>query len=150
MVTGGTLGAISGTGLTRTATFTPTTNLASRSASITVASGLYTDAAGNPGGAGATPTLTLDTLKPWVAITSSNAYASGPLNSGVTLTFTLSEASSDFALADITVANGSLGTLTTVSSTQYTSTFSNTSGLTDSSSVVKSINVAAGTFSDAA
>ena len=150
VVTGGTLGAISGTGLTRTATFTPTTNLAARSASITVASGLYTDAAGNPGGAGATPTLAIDTLKPWAAITSSNAYASGPLNDGVTLTFTLSEASSDFALADITVANGSLGTLTTVSSTQYTSTFSNTSGLTDSSSVVKSINVAAGTFSDAA
>ena len=68
LVSGGTLGAISGTGLTRTATFTPTPSLASGSASITVASGLYTDAAGNTGGAGTTPSITIDTLAPTASI----------------------------------------------------------------------------------
>ncbi|MCX6075177.1 MAG: Ig-like domain-containing protein, partial [Campylobacterales bacterium] len=47
-----------------TATFTPTANLASGSASITVASATYTDAAGNNGTAGTTPSITIDTLAP--------------------------------------------------------------------------------------
>ncbi len=64
VVTGGTLGAISGSGLTRTATFTPTAGANAGSAGITVASGAYTDAAGNSGGAGTTPALTFDTLAP--------------------------------------------------------------------------------------
>jgi len=67
-VTGGTLGAISGSGLTRTATFTPTASTNSGTASITVAASSYTDTAGNNGGAGSTPTLTFDTLAPTLAI----------------------------------------------------------------------------------
>jgi hypothetical protein len=63
-VSGGTLGALSGSGLTRTATFTPTANTNNGTASITVQSGFYTDAAGNGGSAGATPSLTFDTLAP--------------------------------------------------------------------------------------
>ncbi|AOM79687.1 Ig-like domain-containing protein [Pedobacter steynii] len=63
MVSGGTLGAISGSGLTRTATFTPTP-ASSGTASITVAAATYTDAAGNDGGAGTTPALTFDTQSP--------------------------------------------------------------------------------------
>ena len=47
-----------------TATFTPTASLASGSASITVAGGNYDDAAGNSGGAGTTPTISIDTLAP--------------------------------------------------------------------------------------
>ena len=64
VVTGGTLGAISGSGLSRTATFTPTANLAAGSASITVAGASYTDTAGNAGGAGTTPAISIDTLAP--------------------------------------------------------------------------------------
>lgn len=63
-VSGGVLGAISGTGLTRTATFTPTAGTEAGSASITVAAGSYADAAGNSGGAGVTPALTVDSLAP--------------------------------------------------------------------------------------
>ncbi len=63
-VSGGTLGAISGTGLTRTATFTPTASTNGGTASITVAASSYTDAAGNNGGAGTTPSLTFDTAAP--------------------------------------------------------------------------------------
>jgi len=64
VVSGGTLGAISGAGLTRTASFTPTASANGGTASITVASGTYTDAVGNSGGAGTTPSLTFDTLAP--------------------------------------------------------------------------------------
>ena len=64
VVTGGTLGAISGAGLTRTATFTPTASTNSGTASITVTGGSYADTVGNLGGAGATPALTFDTLAP--------------------------------------------------------------------------------------
>jgi len=64
VVSGGTLSALSGSGLTRTATFTPTAGTDNGSASITVAAGSYTDAAGNNGGAGLTPSLTFDTLHP--------------------------------------------------------------------------------------
>lgn len=63
-VTGGTLSAISGTGLIRTATFTPSANTDAGTASITVASGSYADRAGNIGGSGSTPSLTFDTKAP--------------------------------------------------------------------------------------
>jgi hypothetical protein len=64
VVSGGTLSAISGTGLVRTATFTPNAGTDSTTASITVRSGSYADTAGNNGSAGATPSLTIDTLAP--------------------------------------------------------------------------------------
>ncbi|MCX5944285.1 MAG: Ig-like domain-containing protein, partial [Cyanobacteria bacterium] len=53
-LSGGTLPTITGSGVTRTATFTPTAGIDSSTASITVAQGSYTDTAGNLGGAGAT------------------------------------------------------------------------------------------------
>ncbi|MEZ0168379.1 Ig-like domain-containing protein [Microvirga sp. TS319] len=64
VVTGGTLSAISGTGTTRTATFTPNPGVNGETASITVAGGSYTDTAGNAGGVGTLPALTFDTLAP--------------------------------------------------------------------------------------
>ncbi|WP_182422141.1 Ig-like domain-containing protein [Aureimonas sp. ME7] len=64
MVTGGTLGLISGSGLTRSATFTPAAGTDNGTASITVAAGTYTDAAGNAGGAGASPSIAFDTNPP--------------------------------------------------------------------------------------
>jgi hypothetical protein len=64
-------------------------------------------------------------------------------NSTLSLTFTSSEATSNFAVGDITVSNGSLGTLTAVSSTVYTATFTPT---TDGA---VTIDVAGSTFTDA-
>jgi VCBS repeat-containing protein len=63
-VSGGTLSAISGSGLTRTAVFTPAPNVNGGTAEITVAAGAYSDAAGNAGGAGASPILMFDTQPP--------------------------------------------------------------------------------------
>ncbi|HEX7984617.1 MAG TPA: Ig-like domain-containing protein, partial [Duganella sp.] len=76
VVTGGTLGAISGSGLTRTATFTPTASTDAGTASITVASGSYADTVGNLGGAGTTPSLSFDTLAPSAPSTPALASAS--------------------------------------------------------------------------
>jgi hypothetical protein len=50
--------------LVYTAVFTPNSGVASGTASITVASGAYTDLAGNNGTAGTTPSISIDTLAP--------------------------------------------------------------------------------------
>jgi hypothetical protein len=63
-VSGGTLSAITGTGTTRTAVFTPDANVNSGTASISIGAGTYHDLAGNDGLAGATPSLTFDTQAP--------------------------------------------------------------------------------------
>ncbi len=142
VVSSGTLGAISGSGLTRTATFTPTPSLASGSASITVAANSYTDTAGNNGGAGTTPSISIDTLAPTLAITSSTAA----LRSGqtATITFTFSEdPGSTFSSEDISVSGGTLSDLTD-SGTTRTATFTATSNSTTPASIA----VASTTFSD--
>ncbi len=62
----GTLSNLSGSGRTYTATFTPLANVASGAATISVDAGSYTDALGNPGAAGASPVLMVDTVAPQV------------------------------------------------------------------------------------
>ncbi|MFY8192099.1 MAG: Ig-like domain-containing protein, partial [Limnohabitans sp.] len=62
VVTGGTLSALSGTGLVRTAIFTPTPNQSGIGAGISVNAGTYQDAAGNLGLAASSPPIDIDTL----------------------------------------------------------------------------------------
>ncbi len=94
VVTGGTLGAISGAGLVRTATFTPATGTNGGTAVVTVAGGAYTDAAGNAGGAGAAPSLVFDTLAPaasmpdLAAASDTGASDSDGISADTTPTFT--------------------------------------------------------------
>ena len=64
VVSGGSLAALSGSGTVRTAVFTPTNGVDGGVASISVAPGLYRDAAGNAGSAGTTPVLRFDTRAP--------------------------------------------------------------------------------------
>jgi len=80
-VSGGTLSALSGSGTTRTAIFTPASGIDNGTASITVAAGSYTDAAGNAGGAGASPSLTYDTSAPAAPAAPDLATASDSGNS---------------------------------------------------------------------
>ena len=68
-VTGGTVTAISGSALIRTATFTPTPGINAGSASISVAAASYVDAAGNYGSAGSEQTISYDTLRPEAPVT---------------------------------------------------------------------------------
>ena len=99
--TGGSLSAISGTGLTRSATFTPTPGLdVGNKASITVANSSYTDAAGNNGGAGLTPTLNIDTLAPTQTV--SNVRISA--DNGVSVTDFLTNAAAQTITATLSAA----------------------------------------------
>jgi large repetitive protein len=142
-VTGGTIGALTGSGTVFTTTFTPTANF-SGNAAVSVGASAFTDAAGNDNTAATPLSITVDTLAPTVAITSSvSSVASG---STATITFTLSEASTDFAASDVTVTNGSLSSFTSVSATVYTATFTPNAGFSGAAN----ITVPAGSFSDAA
>ncbi len=141
----GTLGALSGTGLVRTATFTPSTGLASGAASITVANASYTDAAGNTGSAGTTPSITIDTLAPTVAISSSTAALKSGETAAISFTFSENPGSS-FTSADISLANGTLGALSG-SGLVRTATFTPTAGI---ASGAASITVANASYTDPA
>ena len=104
-VTGGTLSNFSGSGTLYTATFTPD-NGSTAAASISVAAASFTDLAGN-GNTAATPlSITVDTVPPTVSISSNDSN----LHNGevATLTFTLSEASTDFTAGDIHISGGTL------------------------------------------
>ena len=64
-------------------------------------------------------------------------------DASLSLTFTASEATTNFAVGDITVANGTISNFVAVSSTVYTATF------TPTASGATTIDVGAGTFTDA-
>ena len=144
-VNGGMLSAISGAGLTRTATFTPTANLASGSASITVAAHSYTDAAGNSGGASSMPSIGLDTLAPTLAITSDKSALRAGETAAITFTFS-EDPGSTFSNADIAVSGGMLSAISGTGLTR-TATFTPTANLAIGSA---SITVAAHSYTDAA
>jgi len=145
-VSGGTLSSVTATSSTvYSVVFTPTVNTQSGSGSVSVASGAFTDAAGNSNTASSATTITYDTQAPTVSIAASSAS----LKSGETstLTFTLSEASTDFVVADVSVSGGTLSSFTAVSGTSYTVVFTptvNTQGGTGS------VSVSSGAFTDAA
>lgn len=87
-----------------------------------------------------------DTTAPTMTISSSTSgvtNGSTTAESSIAFTFTSSEATSNFAVGDITVSGGVISNFATSSSTVYTATFTpNTETAT--------IDVAAGTFTDAA
>ncbi|EPE2695231.1 tandem-95 repeat protein [Vibrio alginolyticus] len=141
-VTGGSLSNFAGSGENYTATFTPTEESAT-SGTIEVATGTFTDASGNTNSAATPLSISVDTVLPTVSITSSSAA----LKAGetATLTFTLSEAATDFSEADVTVAGGTLSNFAG-SSASYTATFTPAEESTEDAT----IDVAAEKFSDAA
>lgn len=87
VVSGGNLGSLSGSGTSFSAVFTPTASSNSGNASITVAAGTYTDAAGNSGGAGSSPVLTFDTSIP--VVSSVNLPANSTYKTAQELNFTV-------------------------------------------------------------
>jgi hypothetical protein len=141
-VSGGTLSAFSGSGVSYTATFTANDGL-DGPGTVTVAAGSYTDAAGNLG-AGGSDTVTIDTLNPTVTVN----IVDSSLNDGdnaSSVTFTFSEATTDFVAADVTVAGGTLSAFSG-SGTSYTATFTANGNLDGPGTVT----VVAGSYTDAA
>ncbi|NYT26583.1 MAG: type I secretion C-terminal target domain-containing protein [Candidatus Thiodubiliella endoseptemdiera] len=149
-VTGGVLSGFalkSGETKVYTATFTPT--VGGSSGAISVANSKFTDAAGNNNADGSdadnSVSLTIDTVTPTIAIRS-NVSA---LKAGETamITFTLSEVSTDFVAADVTVTGGVLSgfALKSGETKVYTATFTPTADSTTDGSV----SVASSKFTDA-
>ena len=97
-----------------TATITPISN---GLVTVDVAAGVANDLAGNTTTAAVQYSLTYDTVKPAVAISS---LVSSLANSSFVVTFTFSEAVSGFTVDDITVGNGSAGSFTAVTASVYT------------------------------
>ena len=86
-------------------------------------------------------------LDPAMAITSTTAGVtdgSSTSDTSISLTFTSSEATTNFAVGDITVTGGTISNFSEISSTIYTATF------TPSGAGATTINVAANSFTDAA
>ena len=137
-VPNGTLTAVSSAdgGVTWTATFTPTAGIKDTTNLITLNNTGIADLAGNVGtGTTNSVNFTVDTVRPTATI----VVADNALNIGETslVTITFSEAVSGFTNADLTIANG---TLTTVSSSDggvtWTATFTPTSNVTDATNLI--------------
>ncbi len=138
--------------LVYTATYTPPAT-SSGSATIDIASGKFSDTAGNFNADGGDVNnhlpISYDTVTPTVEVTRATSNTLGGTGAPFTtetITFTLSEASSDFTQSSVTVAGGTLSGWTAVSSTVYTATFTPASGAAGTGT----IGVAAGKFHDAA
>ena len=124
-----------------TATFTPDDDSTTNGV-ISVASNTFSDASGNSNTVSNTLTITINTVKPSIAINSNKSS----LKAGetATITFTLSEASTNFNVNnDITVSGGALDNFA-ASDPTYTATFTPNEDSTDDGV----ISVASGTFSD--
>ncbi|WP_339527301.1 Ig-like domain-containing protein [Pseudomonas sp. EL_65y_Pfl2_R96] len=137
-IANGTLSAVSSSdgGITWTATFTPTVGVNDSSNVITLNNTGVADVAGNTGsGTTNSGNYTIDTVLPTATI----VVADNALKIGETslVTITFSEAVTGFTNADLTIANG---TLTSVSSGDggitWTATFTPTSAITDTSNVI--------------
>ena len=142
-VTGGMLSGFSGSATNYTATFTPTAGFTG-TGTIVIAADAFTGANGNGNVLGSlTPSLAIDTLAPAVAITSSAVS----LRAGqtATITFTLSEASTNFTASGVTVTGGTLAGFAG-SGASYSATFTPTANSTG----VGTVSVAAAAFTSAA
>ncbi|NBT80038.1 MAG: hypothetical protein EBT04_16650, partial [Betaproteobacteria bacterium] len=150
-VSGGTLTDFFGSGTTYLATFTPNANSTS-SGVVSVASGKFTDAAGNINVDGSDSnnsvtisinTVPADTTPPAISISSSQlSLAAGQT---ATLTFALTKSVTDFVIGDVSVSGGTLSNFAG-SGASYSAIFtpspnSSTNGI---------VSVGSGRFSDSA
>ena len=150
-VSGGTLTNFIGSGSAYAATFTPTAN-STTNGLVSVASGVFTDSAGNLNVDGSDSnnavtmtvnTVPVDKTPPTIAITSDlNSLGIGKT---ATITFTLSEASTTFTVGEITFTGGTLSNFKG-GGTSFTATFIPT----ENSITNGVIGVPSGVFSDLA
>jgi hypothetical protein len=137
-IANGTLTAVSSSdgGITWTATFTPSASINDTTNLITLDNTGVADLSGNTGsGTTDSNNYAIDTLRPTATIVLADTTLSAGETSLVTITF--SEAVSGFTNADLSIANG---TLTSVSSSDggitWTATFTPTNAITDTSNVI--------------
>jgi Ca2+-binding RTX toxin-like protein len=145
-VTGGALSSFSGSGSIYTVMFTPAAN-SNNNALVSVLRGVFSDLAGNTNAGGpesnSTVNIVIDTQTPTISVSSNKPSLYG--GDSAILTFTLSETSSNFTAADITVTGGTLSNFAGAGSL-YTANFT----LMSNSFVDGLINVSDGVFTDVA
>ena len=130
-----------------TATFTPSGNGA---CTIDVNAGAYTDSQGNNNTTAVQFVWTFDNISPTMTISSTTSGVNDGSTTNddfIELTFTSSEATTNFDAGDIDVNNGSISNFSG-SGTTYTARF--TPSGTGARTVVCTIDVAGGAFTDAA
>jgi hypothetical protein len=127
----GSVGAVTSSdgGVTWTGIYTPAAALIDATNVIGVDTAGVADLAGNAGGAAATSAnYTVDTVRPTATVT----VGPGTIGAGATavVTVTFSEAVSGFDNADLTVANGTLGTIASSDGgTTWSATFTPAAGI---------------------
>src|SRR5205814_2217148 len=119
-VVGGTLSTITGSGTVYTATFTDRKSVA-KGETVTVNAASYHDGDGNTGAAGSRA-VSRAAVQPSVPVVIAATSLSDVAGGTSTVTFTFSEATTDFTNADVSVVGGTLSTITG-SGTVYTATF---------------------------
>ena len=139
----GTLSDFAGSGSVYTATFTPTQDFEGLG-EVTVAAATFTNGAAEANLAGElSPKITIDTLKPTVAITASSVSLTRGQTS--TITFTTSSTAVLFAGEDVATSGGTISNFAG-SGTSYTATFTPTDNFKGNGSV----SIAEGKFFDLA
>jgi len=137
-VANGSIGSLSSSdgGTTWTATLTPTANLTDTTNVITLDNTGVANAAGNAGtGTTDSNTYAIDTARPTASIVVADAALAAGETSLVTITF--SEAVTGLTSADLTVANGSIGSLSSSDGgITWTATLTPTANLTDTTNVI--------------
>ncbi|MDB9938263.1 Ig-like domain-containing protein, partial [Candidatus Thioglobus sp.] len=137
----GAMSSFSGSGRTYTATFTPSGGDGAKT--IDVAGGAFTDSSSNNNSAATQFNWSYDATSPTMAITSAEVTDGATSDdSTLAMTFTTSKATSNFVVGDISVNGGALSSFNATSTTVYTATF------TPSGDGAKTIDVAAGAFTD--
>ncbi|WP_165369967.1 Ig-like domain-containing protein, partial [Aliivibrio finisterrensis] len=141
-VVGGTLSSFTGKDKAYTVLFTPTENSVV-AGKVTVAANKFSDASGNTNAVGDVVNFTVDTVTPTVSLTSiEDTLLAGETT---TILITLSEAATDFVLADLKVSGGKLSDFKG-SGKDYTVVFTPTVD----STIAGNVNIAVGSFNDAA
>ena len=139
-VSGGTLSNFSGSGTTYTATFTPS---AIGATTIDVAANTFTNTATGTNNTAATQFNWTYSTAPTMTITAAEVDDGDTSNdSSLSLTFTASQSTTNFAAGDVTVSGGTLSNFSG-SGTTYTATF------TPSAEGATTIDVAANSFTNA-
>jgi hypothetical protein len=136
-IANGTLSAVSSSdgGITWTATFTPTSAITDTSNIITLDNSGVTNASGNAGsGTTDSNNYAIDTVRPTATIVVADSALAVGQTSVVTITF--SEAVTGFSLADLTVSNGTLSSLSTSDNITYTATLTPAASITDATNLI--------------
>ncbi|MBI6953441.1 Ig-like domain-containing protein [Pseudomonas sp. CCOS 191] len=138
-VANGTLSAVSSAdgGITWTATFTPTGNITDSTNLITLDnSGVVGQSSGNAGtGSTDSNNYAVDTQRPTATIVVADSNLAIGQTSLVTITF--SEAVTGFSNADLTIANGTLGAVSSSDGgITWTATLTPAAGITDTSNLI--------------